>query len=356
MQELKCFFEQVVRMSLTASVIIPIVLTVRIFLRKLPTSYFYYLWAVVGFRLCSPFSFSSKFSIFNLHLLKVSGQVHETVGTDSGISVMTDAVVWMWLFGIILLFIYGVYGWLKLRNMTKQAIWLRDNIYECDNIPSPFVSGIICPKIYIPFRLSKEDQKVILLHEQEHIRRKDYLIKWIAYLLLMIHWFNPLVWICYCFVNRDIEMSCDESVIKILGEDYKVMYSSLLLSFAINRRKSIFSPIAFGESEIERRVKKVLNYKKTKMSVAVMGVLAVLIVVAACMTNASKTVNNGQAALEKEMLVLREYNEEYETLLWEKEQELQEMREQLAETTQRYNEVTKILEEVEARNLMKAED
>lgn len=153
----------------------------------------------------------------------------------------------------------------------------KDNIYECDKIGSPFVMGLVRPRIYIPFRLREEELAYILKHEQYHIMRKDYLAKLVACILLEIYWFHPLVWMAYFFMVRDMEMSCDEYVVQTMGNEIKKEYSASLLAFATNTRRMSMGMLAFGESGTRKRVKHILNSKKTAKWVGAVGVILVFV-------------------------------------------------------------------------------
>lgn len=204
-------------------------------------------------------------------------------GTDSLVSAMTV----IWLAGVLALIICTVIAQMRLRRRIQYRVRLYGNVYECDNIRSPFVLGIVSPKIYLPFRLNDTEQQCILAHERYHIRRKDYLIKNAAYLLAIVYWFHPLVWAAYRLMCVDMEMSCDEEVIATFTVDLRKEYSRLLLAFAANKRQPSVSPLAFGEEQIVKRVKNILNYKKTPRWKLIGGAVVLVITMAACATDAS---------------------------------------------------------------------
>ena len=213
---------------------------------------------------------------------------------------------------------YGIYSYIKCRMLVQTAILANDidlpvssrshvsgrkahlfagsnttsvmrnggiTIWECDRIPSPFVLGIIRPRIYIPFRMGEQEQAYILAHEQYHVRRLDPLWKLIAFLLLAVYWWNPLVWIAFFYMVRDMEMSCDEAVIEQFGSSIKQGYSNSLLEFAMERHPYSFAPVAFGEGDAGRRIKNVLNFKKPQTWVAIIVIVLLVIVGISCLTN-----------------------------------------------------------------------
>lgn len=189
-----------------------------------------------------------------------------------------------WILGAAVFCGWSIISYGALKRRIAPAVLLRDNIYECDNISTPFVLGFVKPVIYIPFRLDAEEQKYILLHEQYHIQRKDYAVKLCAFLMTAVYWFNPFVWVSYFLMIRDMEMSCDEKVILELGMDIKENYSRSLLSFATNHRMGLAEPLAFGEGDTRKRVKNVLDIKKPKFWFAAAAVAVFFAAGVLCLT------------------------------------------------------------------------
>lgn len=299
-------FFSVLNMSITTSYVILFVIIARLFLKKTPKIFSYTLWSVVLFRLLCPFSFSSAFSFLKAIApssgkmdyipadvgMMVQPQIETGIGKVNSIinsslpaatsyasanpmqiimSILSD----IWVLGVLILVIYSVSSYLLLKQKVSTAMLFKDNIFECENIDTPFVLGIINPKIYLPLGLSETEKSFILRHEQTHIRRLDYIIKPLAFFVLCIHWFNPLVWISFVLMSRDMEMSCDEQVIKELGPEIKKDYSASLLSLAINRKVLSGSPLSFGETGVKGRIKNVLNYQRPALWVIVAGVIVV---------------------------------------------------------------------------------
>lgn len=191
----------------------------------------------------------------------------------------------IYFIGAYVILMLGEISYLRLKDRTGQAVRLRDNIWECDRISTPFVLGLFPPKIYIPFRMDKNSQVYVLEHERYHIRRGDPWVRLIAYLLLAIYWVNPLVWVAYLAFVRDQEMRCDEAVLGMFGSGSRKTYSELLLNFATEQKTMGFSPIAFGESEVSHRIRNVLRYKKQGWGAAVLGVVLITGIAVSCLTN-----------------------------------------------------------------------
>lgn len=192
----------------------------------------------------------------------------------------------VWAAGILTLVSYTVAAYVRLRRRIRYSVHLYDNVYACDKIRSPFVSGMCAPKIYLPFRLSDVGQECVIAHERYHIRRRDYLIKGFAYVLAIVYWFHPLVWAAYYLMCVDMEMSCDEKIISGFSLEMRKEYSRLLLAFASNKRQLPASPLAFGEENTRKRIKNILQYKKTARWKLAAGAVLIMFTMAACATDA----------------------------------------------------------------------
>ena len=320
-------FLKVLNMSTGACYVIAAVLLARLLLRRAPKNYSYMLWAVVGFRLCCPFSFQSVFSLFSVKPLQSTlspgsgtanpvffpdvygaleyaagpqsnemgfGAVNVTapVGPEETITVSTytfmDIALFVWIAGIVLFLIYGLVSYLLICRKMRSAVRMEDNIWQSDKVLSPFILGIFQPKIYIPYGLSEESLSYVLTHEHIHLQRRDHLVKIAAFLLLTLHWFNPLVWLSFRLMNKDMEMSCDEQVLQKLGRqkgDEKKGYSMSLLSFASDGRFYTPGPLAFGESAVKSRIKNVLKWQKPKRWMTACALVFCLVVIAVCAAN-----------------------------------------------------------------------
>lgn len=304
-------FLTVLDMSLTASYAALAVMAARFFLRKAPKIFSYALWAVVLFRLLCPFTFESNISMIPVYTESIPENiVFEETAPYNGNSnintvnnpaqsslppinppasvnstdIMAGIGAYVWIAGIIILLTYGVVSYFKLKTKLTTATLVNDNIFETDQISTPFVLGIIKPKIFLPVTISENELDYIIKHEQTHIKRYDYIIKPIAFLALTIHWFNPLIWISYFLMSRDMEMSCDESVVKSTNGDIRIKYSNTLLSLSIKQSRLLI-PLAFGESNVKSRIKNILNYKKPSFWIFAAAVVIVLIFVITLGTN-----------------------------------------------------------------------
>jgi beta-lactamase regulating signal transducer with metallopeptidase domain len=325
MSLLQDLFISIVNMSITASYVAIGIILVRLLLRKAPKVFSYILWIPVLFRLVCPFSFDSAFSFFNLINLNakqgigISELVPQNIGLmhtpaiQSGIgSIDSEAnaslpsaipvasvnpmQIWMavfsliWIFGVIALLVYSIVSYAKIKRKLQTATRVDGNVFETNAIGTAFVCGFIRPKIYVPANIGDANLSYILEHERTHIRRKDYLIKPIAFLALILHWFNPLMWLCFALMSRDMEISCDESVLHRLGEGAKGGYSNSLLSLAVKRKGLLAAnPLAFGESHVKTRIKNILNFKKPAFWVIMVAVVAVCAAAIAFAANPSES-------------------------------------------------------------------
>lgn len=301
-------FLKIVNMSISASYVVLAVLLLRILLKKAPRWITVALWGIVALRLICPFSLESVISLIpSAETVSPDIMLDRTPAINTGVQIVNDIVnpvigtvfapdpatsanplqLWIptfalfWMIGMLALVAYTVISYARLRRKIGTAVLLRDNIYQSENVASPFVLGIIKPKIYLPFNMNDADMKHVIAHEQAHIRRKDHLWKPIGFLILTVHWFNPLVWLGYVLLCRDIELACDEKVIKELDRDARADYSQALLFCSINRRMIAACPLAFGEVGVKDRVRSVLSYKKPAFWIIIVAVIA-CVAVAVC--------------------------------------------------------------------------
>lgn len=310
-------FNTIVNMSITGSIVIAAVIIIRFLLKKLPKKYSYLLWSVVAFRLCVPVSFESIISIFQFKLLKAhpknavseSGvmpyvpmpepkaaplpQMTAPLQGGSNIAEMaevqqtvtiTDVLPYVWLAGVVLFALWGIVSYIRFNGFLSSSVKYIDNIYQSDRIETPLIFGIIKPKIYIPFQMNTEYFSYVIAHERYHIKRCDYLVKLFAFFVLALHWFNPLCYLAFYLMSKDMEMSCDE---KVLGssENVKKNYSYALLSFATDKKFPAPTPICFGEGSVKSRIKNILKFKKPKLAVSVIAVLLCGLVLVSCAAN-----------------------------------------------------------------------
>ena len=304
MKEIMNFLPELLRINLVAIFVILIVLAARLILKRAPKVFSYALWAIVLIRLLIPVSIPSPVSVIpdtpaasgaviNSALPEIEFETlrdreqnyYESQNTSPEdvqvyVSRTMEPMVYLslaWLVGIAGMLFYSGISYLKIRKMVRIAVPLRDNIWIADDIKSPFVIGFLKPKIYLPNNLGEQEQEYIILHEQYHIRRLDHVIKTLAFLALTIHWFNPLVWIAFVLACKDMEMSCDEAVIRKLGENVRADYSASLLTLATGHRIIAGTPLAFGEGDTKGRIKNLAKWKKPAIWVLVLTIIICLV-------------------------------------------------------------------------------
>lgn len=298
-------FIDIVNMSLVGSFAIIITMIARLCLKKAPKIFSYALWAVAFSRLIIPFSFESFFSIlpFNATPLSTDMLYIETPYVETGVKaidnvlnpIVSSAVLdntfnvyqatifvgkVIWYSGVLILLIYSIVSYIRIKRVLDSSVHLRDNIFISEKIKIPFVAGFFNANIYLPKNFDNT-QEYIILHEQTHIRRRDNILKIFAYAVLALHWFNPLVWIAFRLFVADMEMSCDESVIRKANTDIRKEYSQSLLNLSI-QKQTVGTPIAFSEGNPKERIKNIMNIKKT---IGIVGVVSVILiaVIAICL-------------------------------------------------------------------------
>ncbi len=266
-------FLPVLKMSAVGGVVILAVMLVRFVLRGAPKIYSYILWSVAAFRLLCPVAFASSLSIFNYVNDAPATPVADTVTAviTEPQSDPTAVLSLVWFAGIVVLVIYSIITYYRLKLRLKGAERLYDNVYSAEGLPSPFVMGFFSPVIYIPKGLTDEEREYVLKHERVHIKRCDHIIKLLAFGVLALHWFNPLCWLAFVLMSRDMEMSCDERVLRD-GSSIKV-YGNALVSMATAARFPSPGPISFGEVGVKRRVKNILSWKKPAIWITVISVI-----------------------------------------------------------------------------------
>ncbi len=283
------FFLKIVNMSISASWLVLAVLLLRLVLKKAPKWVSILLWGFVAVRLICPFSFESMLSLIpSAETISPEIMMDPTPEVHIGISVLNSMInpvisqsftpnpgdsanplqVWipiaavMWLAGLVAMLVYTAVSYLLLRRTVATAVLLKGNIFQSEHVDSPFVLGISKPKIYLPFQMDGQNPEHVIAHEQAHIHRKDHWWKPIGFLLLALHWFNPLMWLGYILLCRDIELACDEKVIKQMNNENRADYMQALVACSVSRRRIAACPLAFGEVGVKARVKSVLHYKK----------------------------------------------------------------------------------------------
>ena len=309
-------FLNVVNMSISAGYIVLAVLLLRWILKKTPKWISVVLWGIVGVRLICPISIESIFSLIpRAEVVSPEIMLDRHPQINTGIPVVNQVInpvisqaftpdpatsanplqLWIptfavfWVMGIAAMVVYAIVSYARVKHKIGTAVRLRDNLYQSENVDCPFVLGIIKPKIYLPFYMQEKDMAHIVAHETAHIRRKDYLWKPLGFLLLTIHWFNPLMWLGYILLCRDIELACDEKVIKELDRDARADYSQTILTCGANRRIVAACPLAFGEVGVKDRVKSVLCYKKPAFWLVATAMVACVAVAICFLTNPKNT-------------------------------------------------------------------
>ena len=294
--------------SITAGYLILAVLLLRLLLRRVPKDLLLWLWVPVGLRLILPVSLRSALSLIpNAKPIPMDIAYSPAPAIDSGIPVIDRAVnpvitenltpvmtasvnpmqivlaiiSNLWLAGMVVMLLYAAVSYYRLSRKCAVSMHLQGKLYLCDNIPTPFVLGIINPKIYLPSDMAPENQSYVLKHEAAHLRHRDHWWKPLGFLLLCVYWFQPLVWIAYFLFCRDLEMACDERAVAGMGEGERKAYSYALLSCAAPRHTIAMCPVAFGENSVKSRIKHVLRSQKAGFWV-IAGVLVISVIVAVC--------------------------------------------------------------------------
>lgn len=305
-------FLKIVNMSISASWLVLAVLLLRLVLKKAPKWINVLFWGIVAVRLICPFSFESALSLIpSAETIPLNIGMDTTPAINSGINAINNVVnpvisqsytpmagasvnplqitisicEYIWIIGMIVLALYTAISYWCLHRKVDTAVFYKDNIFQSENVSSPFVLGIIKPKIYLSFKMDTTDLEHVVAHEQAHINRKDHWWKPLGFLLLTIHWFNPLMWLAYVLLCRDIELACDEKVIKELGNEQRADYTQALVACSVNRCMIAACPLAFGEVGVKERVKAVMNYKKPAFWVIILAVVACVGVAVCFLTN-----------------------------------------------------------------------
>lgn len=338
-------FIAVLNMSLISSFAALGVILIRIPLKKAPKIFSYALWAVVLFKLLCPFTIETALSLVPVKAEPVPQNIiySQTPSIDSGIPFVDNSInqviinyvpslnivspanpstsvnpiqvrlvilSFIWLAGIALLLSYGLVSYFRLKYRLCMAIPVQENFYETDRIKTAFVLGFVHPKVYLPVGLSRQEIDYIIKHEQTHIRRRDYIVKLLGFIAVCVHWFNPVIWFSYFLAMEDMELSCDESVLKHYGSDIRHEYSSSLLSLSA-KQSGLISPLAFGETGVKGRIKNVLNYKKPGFWVSLLAITVVIVAAVLLIPNAShgtKDISDEQITVTEKITL--EYSDE----------------------------------------------
>lgn len=339
------FIMTLFKLSFVTSIMALIILCLRLCLRKAPKIYTYILWIFVFIRAVLPISYSSAYSLWNM-LTQIftpqqSAAFTSYTAANPIFTPMTEMYpqsvalsaptipnapsaaavpmpnIWtltaaIWLIGVTIMLFYSLYSIRKLHKTVKYATLTSAaqmpkncRVYESDQIKTAFILGFFRPVIYLPKGLASNGKRLILEHESVHIRRHDHQIKAAAWLILSLHWFNPLMWVSFLFLNKDMELSCDEQVLINLGSQIRADYSSLLLDLATTNRISSGIPLAFSEGSTKTRIHNILNYRPIKFGSAAAAVLLIFITIYGCMGNPQKTSDSLPQTPETEQSALK---------------------------------------------------
>ena len=345
-EALKTSFLKLANMSISASWLVLAILVLRLVLKKAPKWVNVLLWGIVAVRLICPFTIESALSLIpSTQTIPMNIEMAAQPAIDSGVEVVNSMVnpmiaasftpnpaasanplqIWIpliaviWLFGMVLMFLYTAISYWRLNRRIDTAVLYRDNIFQSENVSSPFVLGIIKPKIYLPFHMNEQDLQHVVAHEQAHIRRKDHWWKPLGFLLLTVHWFNPLMWLAYVLLCRDIELACDEKVIKDLDNGQRSDYTQALVDCSVNRRMIVACPLAFGEVGVKDRVKTIMNYKKPTFWLILVALILCVIVAVCFLTDPIQEKNRQSFLNYKHSISMSEYQDVLPAVLYTSE-------------------------------------
>ncbi len=342
---MEAVFLRLLNMSITAGWLVLAVLLLRLVLKNAPKALRCALWALIGVRLVFPFSFESGWSLLpSAEPIPMAALQTGTITVDTGIDVLdqavnpaiaevfapavtdtaqtatpvssptvvsvTQAAAVIWLMGMALMLLYTAVSYWRLRCRVAASIPAENGLWLCDGIETPFILGILRPRIYVPSTMPEDQLVHVAAHERAHLRRRDHWWKPLGFLLLSIHWFNPLLWLAYILLCRDIELACDEKVIRDMGAEDKKAYSLALLETSVPRRMVAACPLAFGEVGVKARIRSVLHYKKPAFWLAVLAVILCVIAAVCLLTNPyeSTRLMGGEYKVTEILYAIPDYN------------------------------------------------
>ena len=308
---MEAIFLKLLNISFTASYLVLAVALVRILFKKAPKWAICLLWGVVALRLICPFNIESIFSLIpNAEPIPQDILLSKAPAVNTGVAALDQVINpilsatstpniidsinplqvvafvagWIWVIGMAAMAIYALVSYIKIRWQVRESVRLYDRIWVSDRIRTPFILGLLRPRIYLPHALSENDTQYVLQHEKAHLKRLDHIWKPLGFALLTIYWFNPLLWVAYILLCRDIEMACDEKVLRQLGTEGKKPYADALINCSVPRRAIAACPLAFGEGDVKKRIRSILNYKKPAF-----WIIAAALVVCVCISVAFLT-------------------------------------------------------------------
>lgn len=327
---MEAIFLKILNMSITASWLVLAIVILRLILKKAPKAISVFMWALVGVRLICPISFESILSlipsaetvpqdiiyseapaihsgvpIFNS---TVNPIISENLAPEVGASVNPMQIIAfvasvVWIVGIVAMVLYTVISYFRIHRKVREAVPYQENIWLCDHIDTPFILGVIRPRIYLPSNMNEQDIEYVIAHEKAHHKRHDHWWKPLGFLILTVYWFNPILWIAYILLCKDIELACDEKVIKDMGTEIKKPYSEALINCSVPRKMISACPLAFGEVGVKGRVKSVLNYKKPAFWIIVVAVVACIALSVGFLTNPTTKLDTNMASFIEEQII-----------------------------------------------------
>jgi len=331
------FFLDIVNMSISAGWLVLAVLVLRFLLKKAPKWVNVLLWGIVAIRLICPVTIESALSLIpsretispeimmdwtpeiSTGIEPLDQVVNPVISTSfapepsasaNPLQILIPVAANLWVLGALVMLLYTAVSYISLRLKLRTAVSLRDNIFQCETVTSPFVLGILKPRIYLPYTIEGQNLCHVVAHEQAHIRRKDHWWKPLGFLLLTVYWFNPLLWVAYVLLCRDIELACDEKVIAELGNDQRADYTEALVACSVNRRRIAACPLAFGEVGVKERVKSIMNYRKPAFWIVV---VAVVICAAVAVCFLTDPIDPAENALETDGMIMHQTSFLYAT-------------------------------------------
>lgn len=309
---METIFIKLFNMGLTATWLVLAVVGVRALFRRAPKAFAVALWALVGVRLVCPVLAESVLSLIpSAEIVSPDVLLAERPTIYTGVQALNSAVnpviseqlassptetitplqvitlvaMVVWVAGMLAMFLYSLISYLRMHRKVKVSLCYRDNIYVCDSVATPFIFGMIRPRIYLPSGMEETQISYVISHEQAHLKRRDHLWKPFGFFLLTVYWFNPVLWLAYVLFARDIELACDERVIREMDNEAKKGYVEALVACSMQKRIMFACPLAFGEVGVKNRIKSVRNYKKPALWIVLLAVVAGIAVAVCFLTN-----------------------------------------------------------------------
>ena len=319
---MSALFLKILNLSINASWLILAVIAARLLLKKAPKWIICLLWGLVAIRLLCPFSLESVLSLVpSREVVPENIEIVQNPHIESGVRIIDNTVnpvieksfspeitssvnpmqvvVYVasviWLVGMTIMLLYALISFILLKRKVRASIMISDRVQECDEVRSPFILGLIRPVIYVPSGMDERTLELVTAHEEAHLKRHDHWWKPMGFMLLSVYWFNPLCWIAYILLCRDIEAACDEKVIQDKDKDYVASYSQALLDLSYQRRVIAICPLAFGETGVKGRIRDVLNYKKPAFWVIIAAIIACIVIAVCFLTDPEKKAGNDTA-------------------------------------------------------------